>query len=491
MTNKSITLFLIPFSVLCLSSSGQARLNTVTGGVTTGYDYDETNYDDDNSGVSPVDIDRSQQQLSIGPLFIYETTSSIDGLTISYNPRFVYDFDNSESDVDHDLSISAYRDINRQWRMEFNEDFVYSDDPELLNAETTSDYNGGRRRYWTNNVGLNSTYTYNVGSNFGIGYSYDILRNDDTGIGGYEDYDRHLVDLSLQHRVNAKWNYSLFTNYTKGLFDPPEQPVVTRTEAILENLSPGITDTVNTNDLSNDLTEYGLGGTLNWILSSRKTFLVSYDFSASNYDAPLRNDTTLQNLTFGAQYQHTRQLSFELGGGPSYEKTETFDANWGYNGHLNFNYNIAAHSSISGGVEKGYDQQNFSSNNSALGRDRGLTEFWNYNLDFSHAFSAELSTTLNASYRNEDQENILHGLVNTVENGGNLALTDSEEFRDESTFTRKIYELGGSVNYTFLKWYTATLGYTYRNQDSELLHDSYDEHRIFLTLSFQKELFRW
>ena len=217
----------------------------------------------------------------------------------------------------------------------------------------------------------------------------------------------------------------------------------------------------------------------------------SYDFSASNYDAILRYDTDLHNLTLSAQYQHTRRLSFGLGAGPSYEETETFDPNWGYNGYFNLNYNIAKRTNISAGVEKGFDQENFSANNNFLERDQGLTGYWNYNLDFSHQLSKHLTVTLFGSYRDEKQENLLHGFVNTSGNDSGLDTADRETFREESIFKRDIYEAGGSLAYTFLQWYTASLRYTYRNQDSERINDSYDEHRVFLTLSFQKELFRW
>lgn len=491
MRKTSFFLFLIPLSTLCLSNSVQARLNTITGGLTLGYDYDKTQYEREDSESSLLDQDHTLQQMSIAPLFIFETTSTTDGLTISLNPSFVYEIEESSTDIDHNFSLSAYRDFTNRLRVELSENYIYSDDPELFEAETSSDYNRGRRRYWTNDFNINSTYAYAPESSFGAGYTYRILRNDDTGPGGYEDYDRHIVDLSLQHQINAAWNFSLFTNYTRGLFDPPDTALVERTEEGLETIAPGITDDIDTEDLSNDLSEYEIGGTVNWIFSSRKTFLVSYDFSVSDYDAILRNDTNLHNLTLGAEYQHTRRLSFELGGGPSYEKTDTFDANWDYNAHFNLSYDLAERSNIAVGVEKGYDQENFSANNNLLGRDRGLTDYWDFNLDISHALTTELTATLFGTYRDEKQENIVHGFVNTLEADGDLASTDRETFREESIFTRKIYEAGGSLDYTFLQWYTAAIRYTYRNQDSEIVNDSYDEHRVFLTLSFQKELFRW
>ncbi len=491
MQKLSLCLFLLPLSIFCLHNTADARLNTITGGVTTSYDYDKTNYKRYDEAIESFERRDLVQQISIGPSFIFETTSSTDGVSISFNPSFVYDLEDSQSNINHNSSFTAFRDFTRQFRAELTDNFLYSDDPQLLEAENPSDYNRGRRRYWTNTFNINSNYSYDAGSSFGAGYSYEILRNDDTGIGGYEDYDRHTLDLSLQHRFNASWNASLFTNYSRGLFDPPEQNLVDRTEEALEELFPGVTDNIDTENLSNDLSEYELGGTLNWVESSRKTFFANYIFSITDYDAVLRRDTNLHNLTLGAHYQYSRRLSFDVGAGPSYEKTETFDANWGYNGHFNLNYDVAQHTSMAAGVEKGYDQRNFSANNSLLGRDEGLTEFWNYSIDFSHQFSADLTGTLFGTYRDETQENTIHGFVNALETGENLNSVDQETFREESRFKREIYETGATLSYTFLQWYTTTISYTYRNQESERINDTYDEHRMFLTLSFQKELFRW
>lgn len=492
MRKQTLILFLIPFSTILLSHSVLARLNTITGGMTTSYDYDKTEYDREGGVENALSgEDDLTQQLSIGPLLIFETTSSIDGLSVSFNPSFVYDLEDSQSDIDQNFNLAAYRDFTRRLRIELNDDFIYSDDPQLLEDETSTNVNRGRRRYWTNDINLNTTYTYNTGSSVGAGYTYETLRNDDTGPGGYEDYDRHIADLSLQHRINTGWNFSLFTSYTRGLFDPPEPKRVERSETIFEEISPGITANVNTEQLSNDLTEYELGGTVNWIYSSRKTFFLSYNFSATNYDAILLFNTDLHNLTLGAQYQYTRRLSFDIGAGPSYEKTETFDPNWHYNCYFNLNYDIAERTSFSAGVETGYDQENFSANDNALNRDQGLTEFWNYNIDLSHEITNDLVATLFASYRDENQENILNGFENALETNESIASINRETFRDESTLSRKTYEAGGSLAYTFLQWYTASLRYTYSTQDSEIINDSYDEHRIYLTLSFQKELLRW
>lgn len=491
MIKSSFALLLVLPATLCLTQTAQARLNTIIGGVTTGYDYNETNYTRDTGDENISTNNRYLKKFSLGPLFIFETSSSIDKLAISYSPSYTYDIEESHNDVDHNFSLSGYRNFSKNLRLDVRDNLNYSDDPNLIETDNTSDYNKGRRRYLQNTFNITSTYTYDIESSFGGGYSYDILRNEDTGIGGYEDYDKHIADLFLQHRINASWNINANASYTRGLFDPPEQSITDAIAEGLESISPGITDGTDTQNLSNDLSEYHASATLNWVLSQRKTFLVSYDFSGSVYDAILSNDTNLHNLTFGAKYQHNSRLSFGFGGGPSYEKTETFDSNIDYNAHLDLNYDISKRSGFSATAEKGYDQENFSSNNNALGRDQGLTEFWEWKLNLTHQLLKNLTANLFVSYRDENQENILHGIVTGIEEGTDLQTTDRETLREESVFNKDIYTAGGSLSYSFLQWWTTALNYTYRKQDSEQVNDSYDEHRVYLTLTVQKELLRW
>ncbi|HIP82680.1 MAG TPA: hypothetical protein EYH19_03765, partial [Desulfocapsa sulfexigens] len=206
MNKSSFALLLILPTILCLTKPAQARLNTLTGGITTGYDYNETNYKESDTDETIPTENSHLNKLSIGPLFIFETSSSIDQITISYNPSYTYDVEESHNDVDHSFSLSGYRNFSKNLRFDINDRFIYSDDPNLIETDNSSDFNKERKRYWKNTFNINSGYTYDTKSSFGGGYSYDILRNEDTGPGGYEDYDKHIADLFLQHRINASWN---------------------------------------------------------------------------------------------------------------------------------------------------------------------------------------------------------------------------------------------------------------------------------------------
>ena len=262
-------------------------------------------------------------------------------------------------------------------------------------------------------------------------------------------------------------------------------------EAGLESVTEGSTANTDTSDLSNDLSEYRANAIVNWIFTPSKTLQTKYSFSASNYEAILRNDSILHNLSFGAQYQYSKLLSFGLGGGPSYEKTDSYDANWNYNAYFNLNYTLSKRTSFSASAEKSYEQDNFSSNNNQLGRDQGLTEFVDWQLNFSHKLLKDLDLSLFASYRDERQENIVHGIVTVVEEGTDLQETDRDDRRELSVFDRDIYRAGLTLTYRFMQHWSTAFNYTYRRQDSERINDSYDENRAYLTLSVQNEIFRW
>lgn len=483
-------IFLLLFMMTSIETA-QARLNVLSGGITVAYDNTKTTYDNALDGSTPPQVDRRLRKLSIGPIFLFETKSGINDLELRYNPNFAYDFTRTNHTVDQDLKITAVHNFSRIFRSNLSNRFLYTDDPQLITSSNSSDFNSGRRRYWSNDFHLGSSYSYNATSSISGGYSFRILRNEDTGVDGYENYDRHIADLSWKHQIKNGWLLDTTASYTRGLFDPPNQQLVDTVSERLNDLLPAPLDTNETGRPSNDLSEYRLGTRLNWTLSPRKSLMSSYDFSETVYDDALRNNANLHNLSFGGHYQYSRHLSFAIGGGPSYEKTEGFSGNWDYNAHLDLNYEVGKKSTFTAVIKKSYDQKNFSSNNNGLGRDQGLTEFWNWQLDFSSELVRDLEATFFVSYRNERQEDLLLGISNSLENGTLIYTENPETFRNQTIFSRDIYRGGGSISYRFMQYWTGAINCSYRSQDSERINDSYDEYRLFLTLSVQKELLRW
>ncbi len=491
MSNASSGFLLIAVSLLLLSTPLQARQNILGGGIVTGIDFSDTQYRGEELTENSSSKDVSKQKLSIGPILNFSSKSRTDSLTIRYNPSYAYDLKLSDSNWEHDFSLLAGRTLSKTFSVSLKEKFLYTDDPNLIDAGNSQSYQGDRRRYWTNNLSVTTTYNYGQERTVATGYHNSMLRNDYTGVGGYEDYDRHMVDLSLHHRFSTFWSMSLTTSYTRGLFDPPDPLVVETLSDGLETLSPGITESGDTRNLSDDLSEYRADMSLKHLFSRQKSILLQYDFSRTAYDAILRNDTDLHNLSIAVDYQYTKRLALSFGGGPSYEDTETYAPNWNYNAHLGLKYELTRQSQLSTDIKKGYEQENFSFNNTTYGRDQGLTEFWDVNLVLLHNLLRNLRARFFISYRDESQENLLYGVSSVTETDTAIQDTDRETLRKESIFSRDIYQTGARLRYTFRRFWTATVSYSYRKQDSELINDSYDEHRVYLTLAVEKEFLRW
>lgn len=483
MRNTTAILIIVLFFTFSLASKIQARLNSFTSGITTGYKYTETQYDEKENRIN--------SKFSVGPLFTLQSSSSLDQIIIKYNPTYVFDTEDNTSYFEHDVFLGCYREFTRRLRFDLSDSFIASDDPNLIETENISDYNNSHKRYWTNKFNVKGRYLYDRESLFGGGYSYDILRNRDTGFNGYEDYDKHVADVFLKHRINASWKIAAMASYTRGLFAPPDQEIADGVTTGLDALSEGITNDVDSDNLSNDLSEYHASASLYWLASSTKTLHATYSYSASNYDSFVKHDTTLHNLTFGAEYTYSPFLAFALGGGPSYKKRASSDGNWGYNAFFNFAYQLAKRSVIAGTISKGYNQENFSYNNTYYGRNQGLAEFWQYRLDFTQQLWKDLILTLFVSYHDQKQENVLDIVVNSVEDDVDQQPIDRETFRDDSVFNTDAYVAGGSLSYAFMEYWKTALSYSYRKQDSEIVDDSYEEHQVYLTLSVQKEIIRW
>ena len=72
-----------------------------------------------------------------------------------------------------------------------------------------------------------------------------------------------------------------------------------------------------------------------------------------------------------------------------------------------------------------------------------------------------------------------------------LGLVIAAETLQGLTTTKKRTTLGGGLQYSFWESYAASLQYTFVHQESETAIDEYDEHRLMLMLSYNKDFFRW
>jgi hypothetical protein len=369
----------------------------------------------------------------------------------------------SETDWDATLDARADRFLTRTWQMGVSNRFLRSDyhdtvtrsiadpeDPPLEEIVPEEDpqlsTDRGRRQYWRNTAGIFSNHFYQEGSLIGLKADYIVLRNDDTGFAGDEDYDRYTVGLTNKHRYNAKWTSILGLRYVVGDFEPSVSLAGTSTD-------------------EEDLKEYYLDLAVENNSIVNNPLSLSYNYIASRHDEDLQDadkgDSDIHQMRVVWRRDYSPRMYTRLGIGPTYEKTEGRDANWSENAIAEVNYAFQ-HGNINFLVEKTSDVDNFSGSD-----ERGDVETWESRLAGSYRLKKDIALSGRLSYINEDRE----------EEGGD--------------FQRDRYIAGTKLSYTFWQYYTASIDYTFTKQDSDRERDEYEDHRVLLTLSWQKELFRW
>jgi len=535
---QTVACFCTVSVLLCCGTRVDARQNVVTGEISARYDHQERNYNDpglvvgssDATGgeivatevgaaasvVGPTVIvleDRrgDRQRYILTPRLTFSSIGIKDLLELTYAPALNYDHLGETTDLDHDFGLRAERNIIRNWSVSLDNRFFLGDDPvraqELRTAvivpetgepvveepavvapgdepEGTLTEQFGRRRYWTNALNLTTDYDYGADRTISAGYTFALLRDDDSGsVGGYTDYDRHTGRLSLDHRWNQKWSAEGEVRYSRGLFDEPDIFVVT----------PVVEETVQIDQVagsgSDDLAEYTFRGRAGYNSTPQLQWFAEYSYLKTDYDAEIREDYQVNNVALGVGYDISRRLHVTLSGGPSWRLFENSPTENDYNAYAGVTWDYW-HGTLTFFADKGYDQSNFD------GRRSGLTDFWRTGITLDYQLTPALTATISATYR--DNQRLQYSTPQTiviVDNGqpAPIDLLPSAAL-DRIEYTEKDSDAGFSLAYNFLRWYTISGGYRYYDHDSDQVEGgtgSYDEHRAFIQLAVTKELFRW
>ncbi len=436
-----------------------SRDNSVRGGVSLGFDYDDRNGDSDYDDY---------QRIVLSPMMQFESLSERDSFLLRAAPGLRYDLVNSDTDWDGSIRLAADRFMAKSWQLGITNNYLRSDSQsdetgystEAVNSSQEVDIpstdpqlsdNRGRTRYWRNTLNLFSSHFYREGSSLRFSVGYDVLRNDDSGFTGDEDYDRYTVGLRNQHRYNAKWQSTANFEFIRGDFTPAD--------------SSGVLGQVADTG-SSDLKEYRLLLAVDNKSIARNPLSLSYNYIDTLYDEDLEDDTSIHQLRLTWRRDFSSRLYTNLGGGPSYVKTEGQDDTWGGNGIAEVNYALER-GYVNFQVEKSYDVENFSGSS-----DNGVVDAWDTRFSGSYQLQKYLTLSGYLSYIYEDREQL-------------LASQGTQNYHND------IYGANAGLSYDFLQFYNARIAYTYTNRDSDLVGNDYDDHRILLTLSWEKELFHW
>ncbi len=480
--------------LLLAPTASFARTNILTAGLSTSYDYDHPQYEtatpDPQAGtvVAADSRDEDTSSLALTPLLRWNSNSQDDQFELSAAPSIRYDMIESESDWDAALALSYTRSLTRAWRLSAANAFVRSDSydpegestvyvPETESQNTSPELaaNRGRSRYWRNTTNVASEYQYEQDSLVRLAFDYEVLRNDESELRSYEDYDRSAVTVTHNHRYTPFWTTGVEASLVRGEYD---ETVVSAAPASPDETVPAeTTGTGLVEELgTSDLWEYHLLAGVENTSFQRNRLGLAYTYVGTVYDEELEYDQDIHELQATWRHEYSQHLTTTLGGGPSYLKTEGQDATWGGNGIAAIDYRLE-HGALGLAVEKGYEVDNFSGTD-----ERGVVNFWNTRLYGNYQVVVDVTLTGLLEYRYEDREDPTVAPPTATVDGTDTTLSE---------YTNKQFTAGGGLTYAFMRYFSAALHYTFIRYESERIGEDYDDHRLLLTLSWEQEWLRW
>jgi hypothetical protein len=454
-----------------------ARTNIITTGLSSSYDYD-----DRQKEVLPANqLNASENDLSsiaLQPLLDFVSETQQDRFELRVAPSFKYDFNDSKTDWDNDILVSADRFMTKDWQLSASNAYLRTNyyDIQAGGITTTGNINSqnaipelsanlGRTRYWQNILQAESKYFYDQECLIDFGGDYTVLRNDkpDTNVlTSLEDYDRYAVHFNNEHRYNTTWKTLAALNLARGDFSSAN----TVTDIVPESIG----DT-----LSFDLNEYRFLATVENYYIENNRFSLNHNYIGTQYDEELRSDGRIHQSRLSWRHEFSPQLNSTLGAGPSYEKTDGRASHSGVNGIAELNY-LIPRGSLTVGVIKNYDMDNFSGTNES-----GFIDYWDAHFLLNYQLFENVTLNGRIAYRDEHRHQALVASVRSLE-----AFDPARDGYD-----RELVTTGIGLHYTFLQHYVAGFDYSYTKQDSDRIASDYEDHRLFFTLSWKQEWLRW
>ncbi len=471
----------LSFFSLCSSQAGWAGSHVLRGGMSLVYDFEDREYENRDNGE-----DRTHT-INLQPKLDYSySPNPLDSYDVKLSPTLKYNIEDSGSDADfYNLWMSFFNQASRKLSVYGSNSLVKSDDQDSIDTEGDEregtaaipepsmklSEDGGRAKHWTNNLQMGMTYNYIEDSNIGFNAAYDILRNDDSGE-QYSDYDRYTITVSNRHRIDSDWATNLFATYVRGEYDEDD---------VADSVAAGDAAATGTTLLatrpSQDISEYRFGVSVDNYSVRKNVFSVGYNFTGAEYIDELQDDKQTHQARISWVKKFNQNLSSTLGAGPSYQKTDGYDAEWGVNGIFALNY-MMERSSVKIQVEKNYDVKNFSGTN-----ERGAADSWITTLGADYWINENVSVDTALSYTQETLEEA--ALAENSDVGGSQSVAATEKY------DKALYRAVFGLSYNFAENYFTNLAYTYSKKDSDHSDDEYNDHRLLFTLSWAQDLMKW
>ncbi len=367
------------------------------------------------------------------PSLDFSLLSQHTQLVLEYTPTFVrYSEDNEDSTTRHSGILTFVRDLSEHFRFNLSNTYVKSDDP-LEETEEILGARDSRNTYQRNTGNVSFSYLFGPQNSLTVGYQNTSLKNED------DDEDDGRAErsyASLTYQINIKNRLELEYEYTREDF-------------WREHASPSA-------PASDDF--YGHRPTIRYIynFAPHTSGILGYNFTTRNFEG-VEEDYKVHDSSIGFEHAFSPSHSISAGAGYFIQKNDFSSDESGLTYDLSISRQFE-HGNINIGGSGGWDETTLQANATRF------TRYWSTNVSAEYQILEPLSAFAIGSFRHDKE--------------------------DEPNRKYDIIDWNCGLRWTFLRWFSLSLDYTYAERNDDISAESYTDNRVSFTLMASR-LYRW
>ncbi len=208
-----------------ICSSGAAALTTFTPRLSVGESYT------DNLELTP-DNELYDFITTVSPGADIEISGELSSLSLSYTPTYASYLRFPENDtLRHESTVAASRQLSRSTRLEFSNDYLYTEDPlyedtlydddrETPVSEADTTIRQGRETYSVNTATVGVVNQFGPEDSLELGYAYYFMDNSSPL---EEDHDYHRPSVTLNYwPVPGQYGSQAEVSFTRRYYEETE-----------------------------------------------------------------------------------------------------------------------------------------------------------------------------------------------------------------------------------------------------------------------------
>jgi hypothetical protein len=381
---------------------------------------------DDNINLD-VTNEESDYLTTVSPGINLTMSSQRTSLSLDYSPTWVWYDENDQNDtVRHAGSLALTQRPTEHTTLSLSDTYTRSEEP-LETDEEIQSARRSRNTYQRNSGSAGFSYQFGPENTLNLGFRHSYLKNEDPTL---DDGTIQSPFANITYWFNVKNGLDLNYGYTKAIFWRDD------------GLPPG-----------DDYEGHAAGMTYNHRFTTSSRGSAGYTFTSRDFEGTTEN-YEIHEGSIDFAHDISPDLSLGIGVGGFIQDNETSDDEAG------LTYDISLR-----GAQR-FERGRFSLASSA-GWDeayleaerRGFTRFWRAQASIDYSLTESLSSYARASYR-----------------------------RDKDTTDREWQTWRGNagLRLAFLRYFSASLDYTYTERDDEVDTGDYRVNRLMLILTATK-----